>query len=101
MILLGGSSHYPVRDGVYGGRKFCGCPACAISADVSVRKYIRLQPPSISLVMCIKIDSSGEDTSDTAPSLVCNPHANAITLCCFICQYSNIFASSHCTASGQ
>ena len=40
MILLGGSSHYTVRDSVYGGRKFCGCPACAFSADVSVRKCL-------------------------------------------------------------
>jgi len=38
MILSGGSSRYPVRDGVYVARKFCGCPACASSTDVSVRK---------------------------------------------------------------
>ena len=53
-----------------------------------------LQPPSNSLVMCINIDSSIEDTCDTAPSLLCNPHANAITLCCCIFQYSNIVVSS-------
>ena len=62
--------------------------------------WIRLRPPSISLVMCINIDSSIEDTCDTSPSLLCNPHANAITLCCCICQYCNIVASSHYTASG-
>jgi len=38
MILFGGSSRYFVRDNVYVARFFCGCPACASSADVSVRK---------------------------------------------------------------
>jgi len=61
--------------------------------------WIRLWPPSNSKVMCINIDSSIEDTCDTE-RLLCNPHANAITLCCCIWQYSNIVVSSHFTASG-
>ena len=38
MILFGESSRYPVQDGVYVARNFCGCPTCASSANVSVRK---------------------------------------------------------------
>jgi len=38
MILFGGSSRYFVCDGVCVVQIFCECPACASSADVSVRK---------------------------------------------------------------
>jgi len=34
VILFEGSSHDSVRDSVYVARIFCGCPACASSADV-------------------------------------------------------------------
>jgi len=38
MILFCGSPCYSVRNSLYVARNSCGCPACASSADVNVRK---------------------------------------------------------------
>jgi len=38
MILFGGSSRHPVHDGVSVAQKFCVCPTCTSSEDVSVTK---------------------------------------------------------------